>query len=48
MRPTLFTIGGGDVRTYGVAMALAFLVAVVLGARAAKRRAVGFGGTLSA
>ncbi|MCA9667548.1 MAG: prolipoprotein diacylglyceryl transferase [Myxococcales bacterium] len=41
MRPTLFTIGGGDVRTYGVAMALAFLVAVVLGARAAKRRAVG-------
>jgi phosphatidylglycerol:prolipoprotein diacylglycerol transferase len=44
--PELFQIGDFGLRSYGAAMALAFLVAIVLGARAARRQAVGVGNWL--
>ncbi len=42
MHPTLLHLPGLVLPTYGVAMALGYLVAVLLGARAARRQGIGF------
>lgn len=41
MHPTLFQIGGLPIPTYGVAIALGFLAATLLGARAGQRQGLG-------
>lgn len=40
MHPVLIDLGGFELRSYGVGIALAFLVAIVLGARSAERQAI--------
>jgi len=41
MHPTLFHLGQTAIHTYGIAMALGFIVAVLLGVRAARRQGIG-------
>ncbi len=40
MRPILFHIGDAPISSYGIAIAIAFLVAVILGVRSARRQAI--------